>query len=145
MRVVILEDDVERVAVMAHVLRSRFAAWNLEVFDSSYDLVDALRRDAAGIELVSLDHDLLTLDERGHSRDLGTGRDVADFLAGRPPEFPVVIHSSNGPAADGMERVLQDARWQTVRVSPYDDLTWIEEAWFPAIRHILQPRKAQRS
>lgn len=137
MRIVVLEDDADRIAEMQRLLQAK--ACVPEVFRSSHELVAALDRDSSGIAVLSLDHDLI--DEGG--RDLGTGRAVADFLAGRQPQFPVVIHSSNGLAADGMESVLQEARWTTVRVSPYEDLTWIEEAWFPAIRRILKPRKAR--
>jgi len=87
---------------------------------------------------ISLDHDLeLKPGPEGRCIDPGTGREVADFLAGREPVCPVIIHTTNSQAAAGMVMVLREARWKTRRVLPFDDLSWIEADWFPAIRRAI--------
>ena len=88
--------------------------------------------------VLALDHDL-ELQSRANGRclDPGTGRQVADYLATKKPACPVVIHTSNGPAGDGMEMVLQDAHWITQRVVPADDLDWIPTTWFRAVRRSI--------
>jgi hypothetical protein len=36
-----------------------------------------------------------------------------------------------------MTSVLEHAHWKTFRVSPYDDLAWIDERWFPLVRNAI--------
>ena len=69
--------------------------------------------------------------------DPGTGREVADYLAAKTPVCPVVIHTTNTPAALGMEMVLKDAHWKTYRVLPFDDLEWIPTDWFRTVRRAI--------
>ncbi len=87
---------------------------------------------------LSLDHDLDgSYDAEGRFIDAGTGRDMANYLAKRAPVCPVLIHTSNSLAAIGMEMELRDAKWQTRRVLPFDDLAWIGRDWFPELRRLL--------
>jgi hypothetical protein len=48
-----------------------------------------------------------------------------------------VIHSSNSPAADGMQFCLEPAGWSVTRVYPFDHLAWIERDWLPEIQRLL--------
>jgi hypothetical protein len=85
-----------------------------------------------------LDHDLeIEPGPTGTCVDSGTGRDVADYLAGKEPVCPVIIHTTNSQAAVGMEMVLKEAGWKTHRVVPFDDMEWIAKTWFPAIRRAI--------
>jgi hypothetical protein len=88
--------------------------------------------------LIALDHDLEFLEGDGHVMiDPGTGREVADFLATQPPVCPVIIHTTNTPAGEGMEMSLNEAGWKTNRLIPYGDMEWIPESWFPTIKAFL--------
>ena len=99
-------------------------------------MIDWLTQHLEEVIVISLDHDLdLVPGESGRFIDSGTGRDVADFLAQHAPCCPVVLHTTNQPAAQGMEMVLVDAGWHVRRVSPYGDMEWIDEVWFPTIRN----------
>src|SRR3954453_22626652 len=73
----------------------------------------------------------------GRMIDSGDGRQAADYLAARPPQCPVVIHSTNTPAAVGMEGALKDAGWTVNRVSPYGDLEWVASDWLRAVRRAI--------
>lgn len=84
--------------------------------------------------LISLDHDLESTDP---DLNPGSGREVADWLATQEPVCPVIVHSTNVPAAAGMLRVLEEAGWTTRRVLPYDDLLWINELWRDTVRELL--------
>ncbi|MGE0608824.1 MAG: cyclic-phosphate processing receiver domain-containing protein [Pirellulales bacterium] len=138
MRVVLLEDDDRRVAAMRERLADRFPQFELVVTDNAKDCIAAIADSFDRILLVSLDHDLVLLPSKnGGSIDPGTGREVADDLAGRTPSFPVIVHTSNSIAGDGMEFRLVEGGWPVERVAPYGDLDWIDEVWFKAARRLL--------
>jgi hypothetical protein len=115
------------------------------------DFMRLIRQTDDSLALISLDHDLepqevvaavreLGLDAaiRNTAIDPGTGRDAAEFLAGRPPACPIIIHSTNYPAALAMEAILAERDWRVERMTPYGDLDWIEEMWLPAVIRLLQ-------
>jgi hypothetical protein len=138
MKIVILEDDPRRTEVMRDRLADRFHQFEHIFFDSSNEMIDYLKAHLDNVIALSLDHDLLLkVDDAGNTYDPGTGRDVADYLATVPPLFPVIIHTTNHSGAVGMEAVLQEAGWQACRVSPFGDLEWVHESWFPAIRRAI--------
>jgi FixJ family two-component response regulator len=147
MTIAILEDNAERRAAMERLLAMHFPGHSRQYFTSSSAMVEWLRANLNGVIFISLDHDLELLPgDNGQMVDCGTGREVADFLATQPARCPVVIHSTNYPAAAGMEMVLADSGWSVERISPYGDLEWIEEAWFPAVRNqIVESAIAPRS
>ncbi|HZW34294.1 MAG TPA: cyclic-phosphate processing receiver domain-containing protein [Isosphaeraceae bacterium] len=138
MKIVILEDDPRRTEVMRDRLADRFNQFEHIFFDSSNEMIDYLKAHLDNVIALSLDHDLiLKVDDAGNTYDPGTGRDVADYLATLRPLFPVIIHTTNHFGAVGMVSVLEEAGWQTCRVSPFGDLEWVHESWFPAIRRAI--------
>jgi hypothetical protein len=136
--IAILEDDVDRAERMRARLEDRFP-YEVRVFaHHTSEMIAWLESHLAETVLISLDHDLNLLpSENGQCVDPGCGRDVADYLATQSPICPVVIHSTNLPAADGMQSTLEESGWSVARVTPYGDLAWIDEAWFPAARRAL--------
>jgi DNA-binding NarL/FixJ family response regulator len=143
MRIVILEDDAGRRAAMRECLEGAFPQIETRFFDEAAAMTEFLDNHLEETIAISLDHDLeLRPGDGGGMTDPGTGRDVADHLARRPPACRVVIHSTNTTAAVGMETALRDAGWRTGRVSPYGDLEWVAERWLPCIlRAILKTTK----
>jgi len=138
MKIVILEDNEERQAVMRACIADRIYQYEARIFDDAGEMICFLREHLADTLVISLDHDLeLKPGPDGHCIDPGTGREVADFLADEEPVCPVIIHTTNSQAAVGMKRVLQEAHWKTRRIVPFDDLRWIETDWFPAIRRAI--------
>ena len=138
MKIVILEDNLDRQAAMRACLADRFYTIDACIFDSPADTIRFLAAHLDETVAISLDHDMeLIPGANGRCIDPGTGREVADFLAERPPVCPVIIHSTNVPAAVGMEEVLQAADWKTRRVTPFDDMKWIATDWFFAMRRAL--------
>jgi hypothetical protein len=138
MFVAILEDNADRQAAMESCFRDRFPQYPIRFFASAVEMIWHLQRHLSEAIAISLDHDfeLVQVSSR-EFLDGGTGRHVADYLAGEVPVCPIVIHSTNTAAADGMELTLQDAGWITSRVTPYGDLEWVPEAWMPAIRNAI--------
>ena len=133
--IAILEDNAERRVAMERQLAMHFPHNSRQYFTSSNAMVDWLRDNLNDVVFISLDHDLeLIPGEDGRLLDCGTGREVADFLATQPAHCPIVIHSTNYPAAVGMETLLTDTGWSVERIAPYGDLEWIDEAWFPVIQ-----------
>lgn len=138
--IAILEDEAGRTEVMTDLLNSHVPEADFLFFDNAPDMVGWLENHLAEVTLFSLDHDLGPTRERdGVSFDPGIGRDVVDFLETRRGTCPVIIHSSNGPAADGMLYALRFAGWTAERVYPHNDLAWIERDWLPRIRAIWSP------
>jgi hypothetical protein len=110
--------------------------------DNVPDTLEWLRENLGQTILIALDHDLGPSRLRdGHRFEPGIGREVADFLAKRSPVCPVIIHSSNSPAAEGMVGCLRGAGWAVIRVYPFDDLAWVERDWKPALQRLVGHRK----
>jgi hypothetical protein len=136
--VLILDDDTRRCDAMRGQLASSFPALSVRIFAAASEMISAMEQALPDTVLISLDHDLLPSEDRGGADgDPGTGREVADWLAGQEPVCPIIIHSTNLWAALGMEQVLRDAAWPVGRVAPYDDLTWIGEAWISEVKRQL--------
>ncbi len=137
-KILILEDNPERKAAMQKCLQDRFYQFEVVFFDTAKAMLGYCEKHLSEAILLVLDHDLELLPPvNGKCIDPGTGRQVADYLAGKKPVCPVVIHTSNGPAGDGMEMVLRDARWITHRVVPADDLEWVPTTWFRTVRRAI--------
>jgi hypothetical protein len=144
MRFYILEDNADRCDEMHKCLSDRFWQYPVSFFRDAPSMIAALSENLSDALLISLDHDLEMIDAGNHFVDPGSGREVAQFIADHSPSCPVVIHTSNTHAALGMEMVLRDGGWQTVRVAPYFDTRWISEAWFPAVRQAIVEGVPQR-
>lgn len=135
MQILILEDNQERQQHMRECLQDRLPQYPVCFFESARAMISHLS--ANGLDdtlLIALDHDLELLPLAGRLVDPGTGRHVADYLATQQPSCPVVIHTTNSPAAIGMQTVLEDAGWTVGRVVPFDGHAWIATAWFRAMR-----------
>ena len=134
MKIVVLEDNPDRVRVMRDCLEGRFAHFECRFFDDPAEMMEYLDANLPETILISLDHDLeLKEAPSGKMIDPGTGRAIADYLARKPAVCPVVIHTTNAPAALGMQMVLKDARWLTCRIIPFNDLEWIPTDWLRAV------------
>lgn len=137
--IAILDDDPDRIRRMGEVVKSRFTNYAVATFDSAPDMIAWLRANLATASLICLDHDLGPNRVRdGETFDPGTGRDVADFLAGQEPVCLVMIHTTNSLAAPGMQMVLEDAGWPFSRVVPFNDLEWIATEWIDAVALALR-------
>ena len=146
MKIAILEDNEERRSVMGDCLNDRFHQYEPRFFDNAPEMIQFLDHRLADTILIGLDHDLeLIPAPDGELTDPGTGRQIADYLAGRPAACPVVIHSTNSAAALGMEMVLQEAHWTTYRVLPFDDLEWIAAEWLPTVRRAIVATARRRT
>ena len=144
MKTFILEDDERRAVAMLEQLRVERPELEHVLVGTAADAIGFLERSLNDLVAIALDHDLpVYRDRSGVLIDAGTGREVADFLANRSPRCTVVLHSTNGPAVVGMRVVLEDAGWRTVRVVPYGDLEWSEEAWLPAMRLAIEAYPAR--
>jgi hypothetical protein len=137
--IAILEDDARRREAMEAVLRRRLPQFEIAFFTVSQAMNEWLAAHLAEVVIASLDHDLELMPGAGGKLvDQGCGRDVVDYLIQRPAAFPVLVHSTNAPAASAMAAELEERGWTIDRVTPYDDLAWVEEAWWPALRGLLR-------
>jgi len=138
MHIAILEDDAERTQAFRDRLVQVYPEACVTVFDNAPEMLTWLDDPLAMPTLLSLDHDLgPTRHREGGQFEPGTGRDVVDCLVKRTPSFPIIVHSSNGPAASGMVFALEAAGWQAVRICPVNGHSWIAERWLDAVRHLL--------
>lgn len=137
MQIVILEDNADRCRVMRDCINDRFPQYPVLCFRSASAMTEYLERSLDRVIAISLDHDLEPETLDSDEADPGTGRDVANFLATRPPTCPIVIHTTNTFGALGMKDVLEQAGWQTYPVSPFDDTAWIAQVWFPTMRRAI--------
>jgi hypothetical protein len=136
--IVILEDNPDRRDAMAARLQDRYPQYTRFFFHEPAKLIEHLSRALSQALVISLDHDLdLIPRSDGSLFDPGTGMMVVDWLATQPPVCPVIVHTTNLPAAKLMKRRLQSAGWQAQRITPYDDLAWINAEWFTGLRDLL--------
>ena len=125
-RILMLEDDRERLGRFASVLASRFRDATFDYWRTAPQFIDAYKQRSRNPHLIALDHDLFV--DNPSDPDPGDGRDVAQFLANQPPCCPVLIHSTNAPAADSMLFTLRDKGWNVGRIAPIGE-DWIEADW----------------
>ncbi len=137
LKIAILEDNADRTAAMRAALADKLYMYEPHFLPTAPLMLAWLERHLDEAIAISLDHDLELPPHAVDRTDPGDGRAVAEALAARVPSCPVVIHTTNVPAGDGMESALVEAGWQTYRVTPYDDLRWIQEAWLPLIREVV--------
>lgn len=138
LHIAILEDNLDRRERMKAWLDDRLYMYGQAFFDDAKDMNHWLEQHRGELLAVALDHDL-DLKPSGDGRwlDPGTGRMVADYLAQFKPICPVLVHSTNAPAAAGMVAVLQERGWMVDAVTPYADTQWIDESWWPALRRLI--------
>lgn len=137
-KIAILEDNLDRQAVMRRCLADRFYTFDAHFFDEVREMIRFLDRHLTETLVISLDNDLeLKPGSGGRMIDPGSGVDVAEYLAGKPAVCPVVIHTTNTDAAAAMKSALDAAGWPMRRVVPFDDMNWIESDWFFAIRRAI--------
>jgi hypothetical protein len=123
---------------MQKSLRDRFHQYEIVLFDNAQLMCAYLESHLENTLIIALDHDLeLLMQPNGVCADPGTGRAVAEFLASKTPICPIVIHTTNTAAGDGMEFLLRDANWETHRVHPFGDLEWISSKWFRTVRNAI--------
>jgi CheY-like chemotaxis protein len=148
MKILILEDNVDRQAAMQACLRDRFYQYEHVFFDDTKKMLAHLEADLSDSLIISLDHDLEIRSKRnGKAVDPGSGRDIANFLDDKAPTCPVIIATTNSAAGDAMEFALREAHWQTHRVHPWGDLEWITTQWFRTLRDAIvgSARPARRA
>jgi len=127
-KVLILEDDPRRVERFRAVLSELDAGLECVVWHDAHTMIKELPGHLADSVLISLDHDLDSIDHPDDAEYPGDGRQVVRFLMTIPPTAPVLIHSSNDIAADEMEPNLAQCGWNVVRVEPFCK-DWIEVDW----------------
>jgi hypothetical protein len=142
MAIAILEDDEQRVAAMRGWLEDRLYMYEHQIFSRADRMIEWLADQLKRVAVISLDHDLEPIDaiSRLETDNPGTGRIVAEYLAMKAPQCPVVLHSTNRPAVQGMRQVLEDADWKVDTVLPYGDLAWVSELWWPQIKNSINNR-----
>lgn len=133
----ILEDNASRLAAMLAVLADLFPTLPVHTEPSAPAAIAWLTANQPHLLLICLDHDLLPLTP-AHP-DPGTGRDVANHLTTQPPTCPIIIHTTNTPAGDGMFFALQQAHWPVFRVYPHNHDAWVPTDW----RSTLQSLRTQ--
>jgi CheY-like chemotaxis protein len=142
LRVLLLEDNSERVAEMGDVLAELAIDVTIRLSDNALDFIESLDQELPLADLVLLDHDLGPSRQVGGTRvDPGDGRDVVAALCARKPCCPVIIHSTNVPAAFSMESDLRSSGWNVSAIVPYCDLVWVREAWLPLVIKSLAERR----
>lgn len=142
--IAILEDNEERIRAMETRLKDAFTGWEHVFFNNAPDAIAWFQNHLHQCILISLDHDLGPSWERnGQLFDPGTGRDVVNYLIKKPPQCPVILHTSNSEAEIGMEMALAEVNWTFERVIPFqpldslDSLEWVDRDWANTVQRML--------
>lgn len=137
--IAILEDDPERSELMFKILVEKFPNYSAKIFKNAPEIIQFLKTSIQKTCVISLDHDLPPASEKnGKTFDPGCGRDVTDFLKSIKPSCPVIIHTSNYFAGSAMKADLEETGWIVKTVTPFGDITWIQDDWADCLAEILQ-------
>lgn len=143
--IVVLDDDQGRRSAMKDCLNRSFSKFFHVFFDNAPEMIEWLQKHLQQCVLISLDHDLGPNWQNNEELfDPGIGRDVVDYLTLKPPQCPVIIHSSNHIEAVGMEMALAEVNWTVDRVITYyfegsSSSQWIDNDWQETISIFLDP------
>ncbi len=136
----LLEDDLERVARFRAAVGSMDATLQLFIWRTAWSMIEQLPDHLSSTVLISLVHDLIPLPE--DTQDPGDGLEVAKSLAAGWPSCPIIVHSSNGLRAQAMIDQLDQSGWQVERVAPIGD-DWVENYWQPVAMELLAQSSSQ--
>jgi len=125
--ILMLEDESERLIRFDAVLSELGGSIEWKHWRTAQDFIHGFASSNKTPDLICLDHDLFT--DHPDDPDPGDGRDVAKFMATKPPCCHVIIHSSNAHAADSMFFTLEDAKWDVEKIAPLGH-DWIESYWW---------------
>ena len=134
--IAILEDDSRRRLAMDRRLTERLWMYDVVYFDMPHAFCRWLERNSERVLFASLDHDMNRVEDclaAGDDFQIGNGYDASEWLARRRPAFPVILHTSNAPAAARMESLLREAGWRVEWIVPAGDLEWIDREWMRAV------------
>jgi hypothetical protein len=136
--IILLDDDEARIEAMKAELSKNHPDYRVSYFDNAPEMIDFLKGNLSRAKLISLDHDLVA-DPLKHreSFDPGNGRDVADYLATQEPCCPVILHTTNYTARDGMYFAMDAIGWELHVVIPHDDVEWVGQEWADTVKRIL--------
>ncbi len=126
--ILMLEDDHDRIIRFNAIFTQHDDETQLIIRRTAPGFIETHAQLQSTPMLIALDHDLFT--DNADDPDPGDGRDVAKHLADCQPVCPVLIHSTNRPAAESMLLTLRDAKWTADRIAPIGD-DWIEAYWYP--------------
>ena len=126
--IAVLEDDARRIAAIRVAGRTGFPEHRIRIFASAREMIGWLSDGGEDVVLLSLDCDLDATALRDHT--CGSGEDVAEFVASRISDCPVLIHSSNAMRAPAMHLRLAAAGCRRVRLCPFRDA----EQWASDVR-----------
>jgi len=129
-----LEDNLDRINRFNSILEQHDGETRIVVRRTAKGFIQAHTQLNFAPTLIALDHDLFT--DKPDDPDPGDGRDVAVHLAECKPNSPILIHSTNAPAAESMLLTLRDAKWTADRIAPIGD-DWIESYWYPVAIELI--------
>jgi CheY-like chemotaxis protein len=139
MRIIILEDNIDRRQVMSEVLADMVPNFSVEFYSASRQMIDRLNKTGLmDVAIISLDNDLdMIVNEDGQLLDAGDGIEVARWMSEQPPLVPTIIHTTNKNAGDQIEELLHSNGWLLDRIVPYSGESWIRERWRKLVRNLL--------
>ena len=132
--VLILDDKPERQAEFERMGPTLGDGFEVLIWDDANRMRNECERFLPRAALISLEQDLNP--KPGASGDVGSGLDVAKFLAEKNPVCPVIVHTSNTDRAFSILNELRFADWRVDRVGPVGD-RWIEKYWTTKARELL--------
>ena len=130
----VLDDDRNRLRGFESVAPRLGNEWDLRMWRDAPSMLAEIDSFLGQASLISLDHDLYK--DAPSDPEPGTGRAVADWLAGRAPVCPVIVHSTNTDAAWGMYNELRAGGWTVELVHHLGEPAWIEDRWLPLAQRL---------
>jgi hypothetical protein len=132
--ILVLEDDFSRIERFQAVLNGLRTGVKMKVWRNANKMISEMEDYLQTCVLISLDHDLNTIEPDG--LDPGDGLDLAKSLALHKPVCPVIVHSSNISRSEAMLGELELAGWEVKRIGPIG-IDWIEIDWANFVSQLI--------
>ncbi|HTV61713.1 MAG TPA: hypothetical protein VMH30_04005 [Verrucomicrobiae bacterium] len=131
--VMVLEDNEDLVRKFERAVAALGSQFKLRLWRDAPTMKAQCGNALAETCLISLDHDLVPLNNR--LPDPGTGLEVAEFLSRHKPVCPVILHT-NHERRWSMHNEFRFAGWNVEIVPPIGD-DWIQNSWLLKVRALI--------
>ncbi len=136
--IVIVENDHRRIDAMKSEIAGAYSNVEVHFFTNAPAAIAWLEKNWCAVDLVSLDFDLGTDEELANPEFLvGTGGDVAEWLARREQFCPVILHTDSFFTRPTMQRALDAGNWKHQFVTPGNGTGWVASLWLPMVQQHL--------
>lgn len=98
------------------------------------EAIEWLSKHGDDVTIFSLDNDLYV---ENYDGEIGEGLELCEFIIANFKQVPIIVHTSNSNAATMMKMICAEAKWEFIRIVPYNCMDWILETWIETVKRLI--------